>query len=164
MGRNYIKETKKKAETHSSVFYAHLILFRASHPHSRYRTASKPNMYIFSLWEEAGVHTENPHRHGGSADRPPAKTWTWNFCLNGDRAILCAASKIRNMQMGKSANCLSSASFVFWYPVGEEELSLCSQEVGQVSILAVFHNHHQRTWWHRRFKMLALLSLSFIFF
>lgn len=30
------------------------------------------------------------------------------------------------------------------YPVGEEELSLGSQEVGQIAIFAVFHDHHQR--------------------
>lgn len=33
----------------------------------------------------------------------------------------------------------------FCYPVGEEELSLGSQEVGQIAVFAVFHNHHQRT-------------------
>lgn len=33
----------------------------------------------------------------------------------------------------------------FCYPVGEEELSLGSQEVGQIPVFAVFHYHHQRT-------------------
>lgn len=40
---------------------------------------------------------------------------------------------------------MGTASFSFRYPVGEEELSLGSQEVGQIPVFAVFHYHHQRT-------------------
>lgn len=37
------------------------------------------------------------------------------------------------------------ARFCFCYPVGEEELPLGSQEIGQIPVFAVFHDHHQGT-------------------
>lgn len=70
----------------------------------------------------------------------------FNWQCDGFLTIKIAGKELRQNEMTSTASRTTKQVFFFFgYPVGEEELSLGSQEVGQIPVFAVFHYHHQRT-------------------